>query len=197
VCGWHFRAGAAGCVGTGDASSRLPFSQPAASGSGAAQISRESERAGAGALGHDETVGEAWHDGAPTTALLPDTAPVGEPIRRGALDTALVETPRRGVGARPPRRFACGGGDNLAGESAFLAQAELAAQATGWYRHYVSLLRRLWVDLGSHPGRRRHLLRARRPGGGDQARGGRGARSGLRGPAEVSGALWGRDVLGG
>ena len=54
-----------------------------------------------------------------------------------------METPRPGVGARPPRSFACGGGDNLADESAFVAQAELAAQATGWYRHYVSLLRRL------------------------------------------------------
>jgi len=122
--------------------SSLPFSQPAASGPGAAQISRESERAGAGALGHDETVGEAQHDGVPTTARVPDTAPM-VPTTARVPDTAPMETPRPGVGARPPRRFACGGGDNLADESAFVAQAELAAQATGWYRHYVSLLRRL------------------------------------------------------
>ena len=80
--------------------SSLPFSQHAASGSGAAQISHESERADAGALGHDETVGGAWHDGAPTTARVPDKVP--------------METPRLGVGARPPRSFACGGGDDLA-----------------------------------------------------------------------------------
>ena len=122
--------------------SSLPFSQPAASGPGAAQISRESERAGAGALGHDETVGEARHDGVPMTARVPDTAPM-VPTTARVPDTAPMETPRPGVGARPPRRFACGGGDNLADESAFVAQAELAAQATGWYRHYVSLLRRL------------------------------------------------------
>ena len=122
--------------------SSLPFSQPAASGPGAAQISRESERAGAGALWHDETVGEAQHDGVPTTARVPDTAPM-VPTTARVPDTAPMETPRPGVGARQPRRFACGGGDNLADESAFVAQAELAAQATGWYRHYVSLLRRL------------------------------------------------------
>ena len=122
--------------------SSLPFSQPAASGPGAAQISRESERAGAGALGRDETVGEVQHDEVPTTARVPDTAPM-VPTTARVPDTAPMGTPRPGVCARPPRRFACGGGDNLAGESAFVAQAELAAQATGWYRHYVSLLRRL------------------------------------------------------
>ena len=122
--------------------SSLPFSQPASSGLGAAQISRESERAGAGALGHNETVGEARPDGVPMTARVPDTAPM-VPTTARVPDTAPMETPRPGVGARQPRRFACGGGDNLADESAFVAQAELAAQATGWYRHYVSLLRRL------------------------------------------------------
>ena len=44
---------------------------------------------------------------------------------------------------RPPQRFSCGGGVNLASEDDFGIQAGLAAQATGWYRHYVSLLRRL------------------------------------------------------
>ena len=44
---------------------------------------------------------------------------------------------------RPVERFACRGGVNLAGPSVFAAQVDLASQATGWYRHYVSLLRRL------------------------------------------------------
>ena len=44
---------------------------------------------------------------------------------------------------RPVARFACRGGANLASFEAFTAQADLAARANGWYRHYVSLLRRL------------------------------------------------------
>ena len=44
---------------------------------------------------------------------------------------------------RPVVQFACRGGANLASAAAFAAQSDLAARANGWYRHYVSLLRRL------------------------------------------------------
>jgi len=88
--------------------SSLPFSQPAASGPGAAQISRESERAGAGALGHDETVGEAQHDGVPTTARVPDTAPM-VPTTARVPDTAPMKVHQAAVVAlgdrRPHRRL--------------------------------------------------------------------------------------------
>ena len=42
-----------------------------------------------------------------------------------------METPRPGVGARPPRSFACGGGDNLADESAEVLEAADVADTAG------------------------------------------------------------------
>ena len=102
----------------------------------------------------------------PTTTRVPDAAPVPVMAFEGAarLDegergtsavadapppppppphTVQSRSPGTALGeATEPVGGVCPGG-NLEGESAFSTQASLAARATGWYRHYVSLLRRL------------------------------------------------------
>ena len=105
----------------------LPFSPYPAPGPGVIQISPEGE--GAARRGNGERGTSAV-----TFAAIAAGADVAPTTARGP-GTTLEE-------ATGPVGGVCPGG-NLDGEAAFSAQAGLAAQATGWYRHYVSLLRRL------------------------------------------------------